>query len=138
MKATTHLAISWSVIMTLSLVAETASGNKYSTTLNLVTSEPVCYIVTEDNAILDLTHLCSSKVTNTYIKQLLTSKQCAGCDLSGTHLSGANLVGANLNNANLSKADLRGANLLGANLRGANLNSANLRGAIMPDGSIHD
>lgn len=79
-----------------------------------------------------------------HIRQLLASKQCQNCDLtgaglvmadlSGADLSGANLAGANLSRANLSGVDLRGANLsgtglFGANLSGANLNQANLEGA---------
>ena len=76
-----------------------------------------------------------------HTNQLLATKQCQQCDLSGTglvmaNLSGANLVGANLSHANLSRAnlagaDLRGANLSGTSLYGANLSGANLRGAIL-------
>ena len=74
----------------------------------------------------------------THTRQLLSTKSCPQCDLSGAglvmnDLSGAkldraNLVGANLNGANLSGADLRGANLMGASLNGANLMGADLRG----------
>ncbi len=74
-----------------------------------------------------------------HTRQLLATKSCERCDLSGVglvqnDLSGAkldraNLVGANLNGANLSGADLRGANLMGASLNGANLMGADLRGA---------
>src|SRR5579883_276960 len=75
------------------------------------------------------------------IRQLLTSKQCQNCDLtgaglvmadlSGADLSGANLAGANLSRANLSGADLRGTNLSGAVLFGVNLSRARLNGAIL-------
>lgn len=66
-----------------------------------------------------------------HIKQLLATKQCEGCDLSGeglvlANLSGANLRGANLSSANLSQANLSGADLSGANLSGASLYGANL------------
>jgi uncharacterized protein YjbI with pentapeptide repeats len=74
-----------------------------------------------------------------HTRQLLSTKSCERCDLSGAglvqnDLSGAkldraNLVGANLNGANLTGADLRGANLMGASLNGANLMGADLRGA---------
>ncbi|ARV60928.1 hypothetical protein BZZ01_21975 [Nostocales cyanobacterium HT-58-2] len=74
-----------------------------------------------------------------HLRQLLASKQCQNCDLtgaglvmadlSGADLSGANLTGANLSRANLSGADLRGANLSGTGLFGANLTSANFNGA---------
>ncbi|RCJ22005.1 hypothetical protein A6770_05110 [Nostoc minutum NIES-26] len=73
------------------------------------------------------------------VKQLLTTKKCENCDLtgaglvmadlSGANLSGANLTGANLSRANLSGADLRGANLSGAGLFGVNLSEAKLSGA---------
>jgi tetratricopeptide (TPR) repeat protein len=76
-----------------------------------------------------------------HVKQLLASKQCQNCDLtgaglviadlSGADLSGANLAGANLSRANLTNADLRGANLSGTGLFGANLSNANLNGATL-------
>jgi tetratricopeptide (TPR) repeat protein len=69
-----------------------------------------------------------------HVSQLLATKQCSQCDLSGTglvmaNLSGANLSGANLSGANLSQANLSQANLSGASLNGANLSGANLSGA---------
>lgn len=74
-----------------------------------------------------------------HVQQLLTTKACPNCDLSGvnftgTDLSEANLQGANLNDANLSgvvltAADLSGATLMRANLSNALLNGANLSGA---------
>jgi uncharacterized protein YjbI with pentapeptide repeats len=86
-----------------------------------------------------------------HLRQLLSTKQCQTCDLSGaglvfaqlkganlnganlaaTNLSQANLVGANLSGANLSGASLNGANLSNANLSGANLSGADLRGAFL-------
>ncbi|MBW4643848.1 MAG: pentapeptide repeat-containing protein [Goleter apudmare HA4340-LM2] len=74
-----------------------------------------------------------------HIRQLLATKECQNCnltgaglvlaDLMGANLSGANLAGANLSRANLSGADLRGANLSGAGLFGVNLSGAKLSGA---------
>jgi tetratricopeptide (TPR) repeat protein len=69
-----------------------------------------------------------------HTRQLLATKQCERCDLSGeglvlADLSGANLRGANLSGANLSRANLSGADLSGANLSGASLYGANLGGA---------
>ena len=74
-----------------------------------------------------------------HLRQLIATKQCQGCDLSGAglvradltgaNLSGANLVGANLSRANLTGADLTGANLSGAGLFGVNLSAAKLAGA---------
>jgi uncharacterized protein YjbI with pentapeptide repeats len=86
-----------------------------------------------------------------HIQQLLSTKKCPGCDLTGAglvlaklpgaDLSQANLAGANLSQANLTGANLSGANLvgvsfsgtnlLGANLRNANLVGADLRGAYL-------
>lgn len=69
-----------------------------------------------------------------HVRQLLSTKQCQTCELSGTglvfaQLSGADLSQANLARANFSQAMLAGANLSGANLSGASLNGANLSGA---------
>lgn len=69
-----------------------------------------------------------------HTRQLLSTKQCSQCDLSGAglvtaSLPGAQLSGADLSRANLSRADLTGADLRGANLQGASLNGANLTGA---------
>jgi uncharacterized protein YjbI with pentapeptide repeats len=73
------------------------------------------------------------------LRQLLSTKNCQQCDLTGAglvmndlagaKLNQANLVGANLSRTNLMGADLRGANLTGASLFGANLTGADLRGA---------
>ncbi|MEM1369378.1 MAG: pentapeptide repeat-containing protein [Cyanobacteria bacterium P01_H01_bin.15] len=75
-----------------------------------------------------------------HLSQLLSTKQCVGCDLSrsglvqadlvGADLRGANLVGANLSQADLTGADLSGANLTQTSLYGANLTGVNLTGAI--------
>ncbi len=75
------------------------------------------------------------------ILQLLSTKQCSGCNLAGAdlvhaNLQGANLRGAQLQGANLSQANLAGANLEGANLShttlwGANLQGSSLRGAVL-------
>jgi len=74
-----------------------------------------------------------------HLQQLLSTRQCQGCeliraglvqaDLSYVDLSGADLRGANLSRADLSGANLSGANLSGAALFGANLSGANLQGA---------
>ncbi len=73
------------------------------------------------------------------VQQLLSTKECQGCDLSraglvlarltGANLNQANLAGANLSQAILSGANLSGANLAGASLYGADLGGANLAGA---------
>ncbi|MEG4801410.1 pentapeptide repeat-containing protein [Microcoleus sp. ARI1-B5] len=111
-----------------------------------------CYMQTADGRVVNLTSLCTKKNLDT-VRQLLTTKQCQNCDLSGVNLSEADLHDANLTRANLTKANLKGANLLGANLTGANLKGANLfganlagtilknadlSGAIMPDGTINN
>ncbi|MDJ0597800.1 MAG: pentapeptide repeat-containing protein [Crocosphaera sp.] len=83
-----------------------------------------------------------------HLTQLLSTKQCQLCDLtgsglvmadlSGASLIGANLAGANLSQANLAGADLRGANLTGASLYGANLTGANLSSAILQGTDLRD
>jgi uncharacterized protein YjbI with pentapeptide repeats len=77
-----------------------------------------------------------------HLNQLLSTKQCAQCDLSGAglvqaNLAGANLSGANLSQANLSQANLSGADLRGANLSGASLNGANLIGANLSGAALN-
>ncbi|MEC4983320.1 MAG: pentapeptide repeat-containing protein [Oscillatoria sp. PMC 1068.18] len=77
-----------------------------------------------------------------HTSQLLSSKSCPQCELSGAglvmaNLSGADLRGANLSRANLSRADLSGANLMGVDLSGASLNGANLAGAILIGANLH-
>ncbi|MEP0858126.1 pentapeptide repeat-containing protein [Trichocoleus sp. DQ-U1] len=69
-----------------------------------------------------------------HLRQLLKTKQCRGCDLSGANLAGASLNGADLSEAKLIKANLKGtelrnAKLNQANLAGVSLSSADLRGA---------
>jgi len=91
-----------------------------------------------------------------HTQQLLATRQCPNCDLSGAglvlaNLTGANLKGADLSRANLSRANLSGAdlsganlsgtslfgvNLTGANLSGANLSSADLRNAYLSDANL--
>jgi len=83
-----------------------------------------------------------------HTRQLLSTKQCPQCelsgiglfsaDLSGVNLSGANLVGANLSRANLNGANLSGANLSGATLYGAQLAGADLRGANLSGTDLRD
>lgn len=51
-----------------------------------------------------------------HIEQLLDTKQCYQCDLSGADLSGVVLNGVNLFEANLSGANLSGASLTGVAL----------------------
>ena len=85
-----------------------------------------------------LTTIClttpATAADSEHTRQLLATKECQNCDLSGAglvlaNLSGANLSGADLSGANLSRANLSGADLSGANLNGASLFGANLSGA---------
>lgn len=72
-------------------------------------------------------------------KQLIDSRSCVNCDLSGVNLNRENLAGVNLEGANLSRArmhlstlsqaNLRNCNLQGAEFGGADLSGADLRGA---------
>jgi tetratricopeptide (TPR) repeat protein len=92
-----------------------------------------------------------------HIRQLLATKQCQRCDLSGAglvrvqlpaanlqqsdfsraNLSQGNFASANLSGARLAGTSLAGANLGGADLTGADLRNADLRGAILT-GAILD
>lgn len=66
-----------------------------------------------------------------HTQQLLSTKQCPQCELSGAGLVLADLTGANLSGANLTRANLSRANLTGADLSGADLSGASLNGAIL-------
>jgi uncharacterized protein YjbI with pentapeptide repeats len=77
-----------------------------------------------------------------HTRQLLSTRQCEGCDLSNAglvmaNLAGANLKGADLSRANLSRANLMGADLSGANLTGASLFGANLTGANLTGANLN-
>ena len=104
-----------------------------------------------------LSTLCFAPVATAenfqHTRQLLSTKQCPGCDLSGAGLVMANLPNANLSQAiltraNLSRAilsyadfsgaDLRGTSFFGADLSGANFKGADLRGAYLADADLTD
>lgn len=98
------------------------------------------FIATTILATISLAHPAFAE-SIAHTRQLLATKQCQSCDLSGaglvlTNLSGANLSGANLSGANLSRANLSGADLTGANLVGASLFGANLTGAKLEGAQI--
>lgn len=63
------------------------------------------------------------------VQKLLETRECRGCDLSGTNLAQLNLEGVNLEDANLERVNLKGAKLKNANLQRANLRRANLEQA---------
>lgn len=71
-----------------------------------------------------------------HIRQVLETKQCPNCDLSGADLKGANLQGANLSGANLRDADITNANLQGANISRADLTNANLTNANLNEANL--
>jgi hypothetical protein len=72
------------------------------------------------------------------VRQLLSSKTCANCDLRGADLRGAKLGNANLQGADLTRANLRGADLTGADLSGTDLRHADLRGANLSYAKLDD
>jgi uncharacterized protein YjbI with pentapeptide repeats len=77
------------------------------------------------------------------VKQLLSTKECVGCNLAGADLSNAKLAEANLEGANLQGANLQGVNLeaaylVGANLDQTNLTKANLHYANLTMSSLQD
>jgi hypothetical protein len=76
-----------------------------------------------------------------HVRQLLKTKSCQECDLSGANLSGldlssAMLVGADLRGANLTRANLSNANLTRANLTQANFSQANLSQAYLTNANL--
>ena len=88
-----------------------------------------------------------------HTRQLLSTKECPGCDLSGAGLVMANLTNAKLseailtranlsrailNYADFSGADLRGVSFFGADLSGANFRGADLRGADLRQAYLAD
>jgi len=72
-----------------------------------------------------------------HVKQLLETRNCAGCDLQNAQIVRANLNNANLTGANLSGAFLYGTTLHNAALKNANFDGANLEGADLR-GAIYD
>ena len=70
------------------------------------------------------------------MEKLLSTGNCAVCDLSGANLSGANLSEANLFETNLSETNLSGADLTGADLWKANLSGADLSGANLSEANL--
>ncbi len=70
------------------------------------------------------------------VKQLLETKKCSKCDLTGAQLAGMNLSGADLTGANLRGANLNGANLNGSDLTGANLKNANMANVDLKNASL--
>lgn len=111
------------------------TASESSTILVSQINEPICYLETSDGRILNLSQLCVPKKP-TAMQQLLTTKQCQGCNLQQSNLANVDLKGSNLAGANLSGANLSGANLTGANLKGAILRGANLKNTVMPTGII--
>lgn len=67
------------------------------------------------------------------VNQLLETKECVRCDLSGVDLSDADL-----NDANLEGANLQGANLSGVNLDDAYLVGANLSQTILTEADLEE
>ncbi|HEY9614954.1 pentapeptide repeat-containing protein [Allocoleopsis sp.] len=110
-------------------------ASEESTLLASQVNEPFCYLEMSDGRILNLNQLCIPK-TLTAIQQLLTTKQCQGCNLQRANLANVNLKGANLSGADLSGANLSGTNLTGANIKGAILRGANIKNTVMPTGVI--
>ncbi len=62
-------------------------------------------------------------------KILLETKECAGCNLTGTSLTKIDLSYTNLAEAKLLAVNLQGSNLQGSNLQGSNLQGSNLQGS---------
>lgn len=69
--------------------------------------------------------------------QLLDTKKCYGCDLSGMDLAGVNLKNSDLEKANLTDCNLSGAVLRKANLKGADIRNADLRNADLREADFY-
>ena len=61
-----------------------------------------------------------------HLEQLLATKSCPGCDLSGANLSNKDLRKANLEKANLQGVKLSFTKFDEANLKGVNLDGAKI------------
>ncbi|MFT5698050.1 MAG: hypothetical protein ACI8ZB_000904 [Desulforhopalus sp.] len=111
------------------VTAEEVEAEQPTEVIALVETKPIPKVRTP---IIEKSEIDQAKLIN--LEQLLKTKKCYGCDLSGLDIAGENLEDADLEKANLSgsnleKADLEGANLKGAILVGANLTKANLKNA---------
>lgn len=123
------------ILLGETLISLPTHASSESTILIAQSNEPICYFQTSDGRIINLNQLCVPK-TLPDIQQLLTTKQCQGCNLQQANLANVDLKGANLAGANLSGANLSGANLTGANIKGAILQGANIKNTVMPTGLI--
>jgi uncharacterized protein YjbI with pentapeptide repeats len=72
----------------------------------------------------------------TFVKKLLETKVCPGCDLTGADLSNADLNGATLDGAILRGAQLREAKLNGAHLDDADLSGARMNGVHLENATL--
>lgn len=73
-----------------------------------------------------------------HVRQLLITRACVGCDLTGADLQQRHLIGADLRRADLSGANLTEVNLEGADLEGANLSGANLTQAFLTNANLDE
>lgn len=73
-----------------------------------------------------------------HTRQLLSTKECPGCDLSGAGLVMANLPNAKLSEAILTRANLSRSILTSADFTGADLRGADLRQAYLADADLTD
>ena len=77
------------------------------------------------------------------LQQLITSRSCRGCDLTGLDmtrldLSGVDIEGADLSQTKLSLTNLSGANLKNTKLNGAILGGTDLAGADLSGAKLQD
>lgn len=68
---------------------------------------------------------------NRYVRQLVETKECVGCNFQNANLRSRYLEKVDLRGANLQHASLQGAFLGEAKFKGANLQQANLQGAYL-------
>ncbi len=93
--------------------------------------------IVEDEEILLSSLPASDQRENPQLLQLLKSKKCYDCDLSGLDLSGQSLAGADLEGANLTGCNLQGADLRYANLKAAQLIQAKMQQAKLDGADLY-
>ena len=73
---------------------------------------------------------------NPNVQKLLTTRECRGCDFTGTEIINKDLRGVDLSNASFEGGSLYASDLTGANLTGVNFRNAVLRRTDLKDATL--
>ena len=73
---------------------------------------------------------------NPNVERLLKTRECRGCDFTGTEIINKDLSGVDLSNASFEGGSLYSSNLTGANLTGVNFRNATLRRVDLKDAML--